>query len=550
MPPKTSPQQPQLPGTRTDAEYAEILKPAKTIRLAVSGDVLLTKLEVRLIDTADFQRLRRVRQLGTACLVYPTALHTRFDHSIGTMHMACRMMEAIQSNSHSAEDERTIHPLEQILTRLYALLHDVPHVPFGHTLEDELGILGRHDENQARITRFFGPSSEIGTIIREFLGADGLDRFLTLYTWDKTSALPYDDGFVYDIVSNTVCADLLDYLARDNFFCNLGVSLEYRFLNFLYLHRDKSGSKRVFVRLFKLTRPVARRDTLTDLCRLMENRYLIAERVYFHHAKVAASAMLGRAVFEAKEAGELDETQMYEHSDDSLSLSLKRSAAVVASELGRALADRRLHKLLHKFGADEFEAVQSNDQQRPVREQVQNRLKSPAERRKIENEIAAEVGGPEGSVLLYCPPDNMNMKLARMKVVLSGGEIELSEVRDPLIQPRLKEILEAHKRLWGVWVFVDSRLDPNQRQLIRQKCALEFVTSSAERDARTKQYYELLVDRQLKNENRSVGSIPEFYNARAAVVEDLVATTKDDRLFQTRLKDSIAKRYPPVVEAI
>src|ERR1041385_5875806 len=67
---------------------ADYLKIAKTIRIAVSGDVFLTKLETEIIDTTDFQRLWVIRQLGTVNTVYPTALHTRFDHSLGTLAMA------------------------------------------------------------------------------------------------------------------------------------------------------------------------------------------------------------------------------------------------------------------------------------------------------------------------------------------------------------------------------------------------------------------------------------------------------------------------------
>jgi HD superfamily phosphohydrolase len=80
----------------------------KTVRVAASGDVMITRLEREIIDTLDFQRLRGIRQLGQVHLVYPTALHTRFDHSLGTLAMAQRMIESITSNTHSTSDERLI----------------------------------------------------------------------------------------------------------------------------------------------------------------------------------------------------------------------------------------------------------------------------------------------------------------------------------------------------------------------------------------------------------------------------------------------------------
>ena len=86
----------------------ELLTPSKIIRIAVAGDVLVTGLELRLIDTAAFQRLRRVRQLGTASYVYPSSLHTRFDHSLGTLAMAARIIERVRANHDSTAEERTI----------------------------------------------------------------------------------------------------------------------------------------------------------------------------------------------------------------------------------------------------------------------------------------------------------------------------------------------------------------------------------------------------------------------------------------------------------
>src|SRR5712664_2217045 len=79
-------------------DVPDFLRPKKTMQIAVSGGVLVTDLERRIIDTPDFQRLRGIRQLGLAYFVYPTALHTRFDHSLGTLHMATRMVHAIREN--------------------------------------------------------------------------------------------------------------------------------------------------------------------------------------------------------------------------------------------------------------------------------------------------------------------------------------------------------------------------------------------------------------------------------------------------------------------
>jgi len=105
MPNSTSSDQTPLPGLEKEEEKKEVnhtsmppLKFDKTIRIAVSGDVLITKLERDIIDTEDFQRLRRIRQLGTVNYVYPSALHTRFDHSLGTLAMADQMMVAIDQN--------------------------------------------------------------------------------------------------------------------------------------------------------------------------------------------------------------------------------------------------------------------------------------------------------------------------------------------------------------------------------------------------------------------------------------------------------------------
>ena len=482
---------PKQPGAQAsllepdDDAFRDAMRFEKTFRIAVSGDVLLTNLELRIVDTADFQRLRNVRQLGTVNFVFPTALHTRFDHSLGTLSMAERMLSAIMNNTSSADDERHVTTLDRILTRLYALLHDVAHVPFGHTIEDELRLYERHDENPARLYRFLGPQSDIGQLITATLGHTAYDRFMAIYLWDENAdvrakrlasskweplrqwlEMKFDDVYIHDIVSNTVCADLLDYLQRDNYFCNLGVSLEYRFLNFLYIHvpeETETKSRRVFVRLWKGRKNKPRRDTLTDLARLLETRYMVAERAYFHHAKLITGAMLGRALQEAGSSGELTEEMLYDHSDDSLLRALRQSKVKLAAMLGGRLFRRQLFKMIEVFDQAVFQEAQQSDHEIKFRDQALAVLSDPKERRSFEDEIAEKIDVDPGTILIYSPPTKMNLKPARMNVRWKGVDTELRNIDDPVTGPRLKEILDAHELLWGVWLIGAAHLTPDQK---------------------------------------------------------------------------------------
>src|SRR5207249_4159698 len=182
--------------------YVRSMTKTKVIRDAVHGDIELGPLEVELIDTPEFQRLRGIKQLGTAYLVFPSAVHTRFEHSLGASWMAHRIVSALRRS-------RPVGAEEEALIRVTALVHDITHIPFGHTLEDERGVLPRHDEDSARFRYFFYDSS-IGRIL-EREGSQGA----------VASALNDEDSLHSDIAAGAISADLLDYLPRDTYFCGL-----------------------------------------------------------------------------------------------------------------------------------------------------------------------------------------------------------------------------------------------------------------------------------------------------------------------------------------
>src|SRR5215207_7028082 len=103
----------------------------KVIRDAVHGDMEFDEVERAVFDSPPMQRLRGIKQLGMASLVFPSAVHTRFEHSLGTAWMAKRILKSLADRGEriSKDEQRTIV--------LASLLHDVTHVPFGHTFEDE-----------------------------------------------------------------------------------------------------------------------------------------------------------------------------------------------------------------------------------------------------------------------------------------------------------------------------------------------------------------------------------------------------------------------------
>lgn len=510
------------------SEYDDLsLQFKKTFRIAVSGDVRLTDMEVDIIDTPDFQRLRSIKQLGNVYQVFPSAMHSRFEHALGTLSIADHMILALAENSRSAAVARVT--LEhRMLARLYALLHDIVHVPFGHTMEDEACLLMRHDEDDSRFERFLGRDSDIGKIIR--YGGDELyERFVSIFKWsESTSIIPdkNNDEFVHDLVSDTACADLLDYLSRDNYFCNLGINIEYRFINFLYLAKDEKKRVRVFVRVSKekFDNTVLRRDVLSDLVRLLEARYLLAERVYYHSAKIVGSTMLARAVGEALSIGYIQQNDLYGYDDAQLLAVLCASESYVVRNLAELFINRKLYKKAASFSEEHFNANQFNHHTKNFIDTALLSLRDEKNRRAIEDSIADEIGASPGDVLIFAPSQEMNQKLADMKVEWKGRPKPLKEVDDEIVGPRLSAILRSHKALWFIGIFVSPALDVEQRKMAELAFQVRFLSSRD--DAMRRNFVVQLVGRVIRKRNDNI-SVREMDECIAKCLERLSTASFD-----------------------
>ena len=389
------------------------------LRDPIHGDIELSPLETALIDLPVMQRLRGIKQLGTAYLVYPGALHTRFDHAIGVCALAHRIVASLRRAGFA------VTAGQEAAIGAAALLHDVTHVPFGHTLEDERRLFARHDKG-VRLARLL--DGELG---------DALDR---LGMRREVGALLGQAGpaatpaWAREIVSGTIDADLLDYLRRDSFFAGLAHDYDDRILRAFALHDD-----RLVLRLVK--RGMDRPDTRSEIVGVLRLRYFLTERVYYHHTKVVAGAMISKAVELAHDQGLLREDDLLELNDWTLLDRLARCAQPEAAALARQVLRRDLLKRGY--------VVSGRGVPLPLRETWVARYHAARdERARVERELAAALGLPFSQVILYCPALTM-MKEADVAVETSRG---LARLNDPG-QDAFTEIGALQERYAGLWRF-------------------------------------------------------------------------------------------------
>lgn len=441
----------------------------KVIRDPVHGDIEVTEEEVAILNHPLLQRQRGIAQLGLCSLVYPGATHTRFLHALGTLHVAAQMVDALASAGH-AEAKR-----EARLIRIAALLHDVTHIPYGHMLEDAARLLQRHDRPLR--TRVF--LSEMADVIPRDVAADVERVLLTLgsegeYDPRDQSLLPPKRYFIADIIGLGICADLLDYIARDTYYTGLRRSFDPRILRNLALMDEemRGGVVRKRLGVAIIRKHKLRVDVITEIINILRTRYTLTERVYFHPVKVAAGAMLAKAVYCAglglDELAERADSPLYSAGDVELRQMVLESARVgtpVGGERGKAagmalslmehLGARRVFKPIYRVTRAEALASAGS------LAAALSPFDSAKQRLAWESETEEEAGlSPAGGLLIVNAPDpDMQLKEAAVMVTWRDGSVRplngITREEYPALADEIGALEDQYRALWSLNVFLN-----------------------------------------------------------------------------------------------
>lgn len=512
-------------------------------------DIKIKLHELLFINTYTFQRLYHIKQLGLAYLVYPSAVHTRAMHCLDCLDKAQRFIVSLKRNNN--EFSKMLKEDTDII-RAGALLHDISHIPFAHTLEDENNILKRHDKgeriekiiermkqelkdlrrDQYRIFSFYDEDEfekaikkcldlleEVRKIIWTIALHDEIEKQIEskrLNTplekifeeikkdieekYKKVKILEANKYYIADIIGNTISADLLSYVFMDPRFAGIEERPGgwYRLFDYIHLLKDNVGRIRMAIRLMK--KGEWRLDVFSTIIRILGTRYEITELINYHHAKLSASAMLGK-IAQLCDLSESDE--LYDVGDEGFFELLKKriengKVRIIegwdkkdiedgARKLLENLRRRRLHKRFHVV----------KDIKSPKGYNLSEKYTDPEERLELEKSIINKLALKPGEIIVFCPERKISMKEAKTLVTLEkmGTNGRLISWTLPLnhkecinylenemgksVADKIRYIEEQYIDLWKLYVFVDPTIIPIYGAEIKQILNEELGASSA-----------------------------------------------------------------------
>jgi uncharacterized protein len=343
----------------------------KFIRDSVHGNLHLEEFEVRLTDTPQIQRLRRIKQLGFTYLVYPGANHSRFEHSIGTMYLASRLAHNLQLDKDS-----------QCLLRCCAILHDAGHGPFSHVSEGVLEF--SHEELTSKLIK----ESQLGDILKE------------KFQLTEVMKVIRGEGNLGSIISGELDVDRMDYLLRDSYYTGVAYGV--------------IDVERLIYNMKLENSLILKRKGVQAAEAMLLARYFMYPSVYQHHTTRIVNSMFRRCVKKLLEKNVINASEIYRYDDTDI-IAAARSQTGYIQDIIHRLDTRQLYKRVYSLKLDEIdqpEAIFKMDE---------------AHVHKLTEEIAKEIGVEEKYLIIDVPEYPSFHEMSTL-VAMNGNTVKLRDV--------------------------------------------------------------------------------------------------------------------------
>ncbi|MGA2976377.1 MAG: HD domain-containing protein [Spirochaetia bacterium] len=363
------------------------------IRDPVWKHIFVSRALLRVVEQEQFQKLDRIRQLGPAALVYPGATHTRRSHSLGVFHLARRMITTLVRKNRDVEI--TLEGVKAFLCA--ALLHDIGHYPFAHSLKD-LRVEAHESLAARQILSDFAP------VIRDSLHIEP-EAVAAIIDHGTPYAGRENVGFYWKLLSGVLDPDKLDYLNRDAYFCGVpyGVQDVDFILEEVFPHTENGVA--------------ISPKGITALENILFSKYLMYKTVYWHKTVRIATAMIKKAVAMGLAEGAIGKQDLYGLDDEQFSARF-HSRVFPGFQLIEEARNRLLYKQVLRFPFSDANPVH-------------RRLEDITSRLELERMIAEEAGSVLGRAV---PPQC---------IIVDVPERLSFEISIPVIDPGQTEPDEA-----------------------------------------------------------------------------------------------------------
>jgi HD superfamily phosphohydrolase len=437
----------------------------------VHKDLRLTDYERSIINCKEFQRLRYLKQLGFTYLVYTGAEHSRFSHALGTMHIASKILSSIEERGDTSFSND-----EKLLVRCYALVHDITHIAFGHTLEDELGFFPRHDNNRDRLQRIvLDESSQIGACLRSTDYGQEVLKYMDSGTFSR----PYE--WVKELVEAPFGADVLDYIDRDSFYCGLDHRVDgaiFRRLSVKPRSQSNATDRHFLTKLhgshgFRI-------DAEFSIESVLRERFALFMKVYSHPTKIAASAMLGKVLSNLLTGGTRRNGQRIHAALESLGdINLLHYLTEYKSDIVSSIALMIYHRQLYvPVYRSRLVTSMRDDNIHTIYEARKRHYKDIGlfdhERRtELEEKLAKSTGIPQQDIIVYCSPQAPGIKKVSYFTENERGVDYVNDASSMHI-----EYMRKHIGLWHLYVFINPYTQVNLRKKLAYQAEIAFSSSN------------------------------------------------------------------------